>query len=273
MATGTAYGQVEMNQATWDVSSVPIMAATQMRLLAADGSQQDFYGSGFTYGESPTGLVVLSGTVTRTDFSYNGTLGFKVTNLSHDAGFMYHLFDTGNLQGLLGYVFNGNDVLNGSAQADILIGYAGGDSLKGNGGADTLNGSGGNDMLEGGGGKDVLIGGLGTDRFIFDAPPSAASADTIKDFKGAEGDKIVVNHLDFAAIGTSLTSGEFRAATDISATGGATTTSQHILYDTDSGHLYYDVDGSASAHAPVLIATVNSGVSHAALQLTSFIVT
>jgi Ca2+-binding RTX toxin-like protein len=58
----------------------------------------------------------------------------------------------------------GNDVLDGSNQADELTGGIGDDTLLGAGGDDELSGSSGNDVLEGSSGNDDLNGSTGNDR-------------------------------------------------------------------------------------------------------------
>lgn len=57
----------------------------------------------------------------------------------------------------------------------------------------------------------------------------------------------------FAAVGPSLTSGEFVGNT----TGVATQTDDRIVYETDTGKLYYDSNGSA-AGGSVLFAILTS---------------
>jgi len=89
----------------------------------------------------------------------------------------------------------------GSAGADTLRGMAGNDSLQGGAGTanDTLEGGAGADTLTGGLGRDTLTGGSGADRFVFrdgDSGNTAALADRILDFDGAEGDRIVLNAMD-----------------------------------------------------------------------------
>ena len=68
----------------------------------------------------------------------------------------------------------GNEILNGSAQADHLTGL------------------GGNDVLIGGDGDDLLTGGTGADVFRFNSGDEGTTAspafDVIEDFNTAEGD-------------------------------------------------------------------------------------
>ena len=61
----------------------------------------------------------------------------------------------------------GNDVIRGLGGDDSLDGGAGNDTLKGGDGNDTLTGGDGNDILEGGAGEDVIEGGGGTDTAVW----------------------------------------------------------------------------------------------------------
>jgi serralysin len=56
--------------------------------------------------------------------------------------------------------------------------------------------------------------------------------------------------------GASLTADEFVA----NANGAATNGSQHILYDTTDGRLFYDADGNGG-QAKVHFATLNAGLA------------
>ena len=61
----------------------------------------------------------------------------------------------------------GDDILEGSVDADRLIGAAGDDLLQGLAGNDVLWAGTGNDVLEGGAGADELTGGRGGDVFAY----------------------------------------------------------------------------------------------------------
>ncbi len=64
---------------------------------------------------------------------------------------------------------DGNDTLNGTADADNLFGLGGDDTLNGRGGNDVLFAGTGNDTLAGGTGDDTLLGEDGDDRFVWKA--------------------------------------------------------------------------------------------------------
>lgn len=106
-----------------------------------------------------------------------------------------------------------------NGMADVLYGDAGHDLLVGGGGVDQLDGGTGNDVLIGGFGKDNLTGGAGADKFVFNASKSAADADSITDFKVAEGDQIL---LDTAIFGADALS------------------ANHVSYSSSTGALSYD---------------------------------
>ena len=143
---------------------------------------------------------------------------------------------------------NGNDKLFGDAGADRLNGGTGHDELWGGSGRDILSGGTGNDWLHGGTGADRLTGGQGRDNFVFDSKFGTSNVDTITDFTSGE-DKIVISPWQVPGSGLTplgLWPGQFYAAA------GATEghdKSDRIIYDTASGALYYDVDGSGSKDA------------------------
>jgi Ca2+-binding RTX toxin-like protein len=142
--------------------------------------------------------------------------------------------------------------LTGNELANTVHGNAGGNVLRGNGGADILNGFAGNDQLYGGTGKDLMTGGAGVDRFYFDTALSAATnVDGISDFLAAD-DAIYLDRAVFGGIGADgvLAGAAFRAGT------AATDASDRIIYDSDTGRIYYDADGLGGA-AQTLFARVD----------------
>jgi Ca2+-binding RTX toxin-like protein len=122
--------------------------------------------------------------------------------------------------------------LTGSNYNDVLVG---------NGANNILSGGNGNDTLRGAAGNDVLAGGAGRDIFIFAAPLNAATnVDRINDFNVAD-DTMQLENTYFTALSTTgvLTAGAFQANTS----GVASDSSDRIIYETDTGNLYYDADG------------------------------
>jgi serralysin len=147
----------------------------------------------------------------------------------------------------------------GTIGTQIIFGELGDDQLYGLDGADALYGEDGSDRLFGGGGNDVLSGGAGNDRFVFNTAPSTSSnADTISDFTA--GDLIVLSQSVFAGIGATLDVNEFGLGAN------ATTAAQRILYDSATGEIRFDADGSG-ASVSQLIARVGTGTT---LTISSF---
>ena len=150
----------------------------------------------------------------------------------------------------------GNDWIDGGADKDTIDGGAGNDTIFGGAGNDSLKGGKGNDELHGGTGKDTLDGGAGADKFVFDTALSSSNADLIKGFKHGT-DKIVLDADIFAAIGGSLSAAEFRK----NSSGNAQDSSDRIIYETDTGKLYYDANGSGAGQK-VLIAVLDPNISN-----------
>jgi Ca2+-binding RTX toxin-like protein len=111
--------------------------------------------------------------------------------------------------------------------------------LNGGGGNDRLYGDAGNDYLDGGLGKDVLSGGWGRDTFIFRSSVNAkTSVGTITDFNVRE-DKIHLQNKLFSKLGKpGGLNPEFFAIGS-----KAQDRNDHVIYDKNTGSLYYDPDG------------------------------
>jgi Ca2+-binding RTX toxin-like protein len=133
-----------------------------------------------------------------------------------------------------------------------VAGADAGATLSGDGGANSLTGTVNNDTLIGLAGNDTLTGSMGADRFVFNTALNAGTnVDTITDFSSGT-DKILLDHL----ILTALTTGTL-AASSFVAEAGATAHdgNDYLLYDTTTGNLAYDADGTG-AQAAVLFATL-----------------
>jgi Ca2+-binding RTX toxin-like protein len=155
-----------------------------------------------------------------------------------------------NLENL---TLTGGNNLNGTGNglANVLTGNAANNFLTGGVGNDSLDGAAGNDNLKGGLGHDVLTGGSGADNFFFAEAPGAANSDVITDFASG-ADRLRLDDAFFAAIDAlgifALNDARFFAGAG--ATGGDDA-SDRVVYDTGTGNLYYDSDGSGlgAAHA------------------------
>jgi len=142
----------------------------------------------------------------------------------------------------------------GNAGKNIMWGNFGDSTLIGGAGDDELNGGLGNSWLEGGTGHDRLLGFAGADRFVF-REFGAANADLVGDF-GTDADKIVLDRAAFTEIGAAgnFAAGDARFYAAAGASAGHDA-DDRIVYNSTSGELYYDADGSGPGAAQ-LIATV-----------------
>jgi Ca2+-binding RTX toxin-like protein len=138
--------------------------------------------------------------------------------------------------------------------------------LTGNALVNKLTGSTGNDTLAGGLGNDILTGGSGSDIFIFDTVANASkNKDTITDFTSGT-DHIQFSKAIFTGLGSSvgnLTESQFWTGAGVTK---AHDVDDRIIYNTTSGALYYDADGSGKG-AAVQVALIGTS-SHSALAYT-----
>ncbi len=249
------------------------------------GTDTVFAGVSFALGANVEYLVLVG-----TD-AING-YGNELSNqISGNAG-------NNRLEGLAG-----NDLLNGTTGTDTLVGGTGNDTYITDGGdvifeftgegfdavqssathtlageieallltgSSAINGTGnslanfitGNsaaNTLDGGLGNDQLTGGSGSDVFLFKTALRSSNSDRIIDFD-VPADTI---HLENAVF-TGLAAGKLSAAAFVANTSGnAADASDRIIYETDTGNLYFDRDGTGAA-AKVAFANVGTG-----LRLTS----
>jgi Ca2+-binding RTX toxin-like protein len=120
--------------------------------------------------------------------------------------------------------------------------------LTGNAVGQKITGNAGVNTIDGGAGRDTLRGGLGNDVFVFSTALGGGNIDTLADFRRSSGnhDRIQLDEAVFTKLGDGvLSSSHFRANSDGLARDG----NDYIVYDTDSGRLYYDADGSGSGKA------------------------
>ncbi|MGH8001113.1 MAG: calcium-binding protein [Brasilonema sp.] len=169
---------------------------------------------------------------------------------------------------------DGNDTLFAGEKSATLIGGAGKDTIFGDSGADRLEGGDGDDLLSGGAGNDILVGGSGADRFIFSNPNQGI--DQILDFNVTE-DKIEIqlpvyikessgsgntivsigDNSDNNAFGKAgLTSNTTLSADQFYIGEGAASASDRFIYNSTTGGLFFDVDGTGSS-AQIQLATLS----------------
>jgi serralysin len=135
----------------------------------------------------------------------------------------------------------------GGTKGDTIIGNDYANALYGNSGADTLTGNGGEDF------------------FIFDTKARAANADLITDFEIGM-DTIALNNKVFKTVGRDGELAETAFVTNL--TGTAEDKRDRLIYDTDSGSLFYDANGAKKGGRD-LLATLDDGL---ALDASHFLV-
>jgi Ca2+-binding RTX toxin-like protein len=208
------------------------------------------------YGGAGVDTVVLDGSSNEYVFSYDSFDGciratdtIEHLNVNHLFDMEYVSFEDGtfSVSSLIPIV--------GTSRNNTLIGDSGDNRLKGLGGNDTIKGLGGADYLYGGVGNDVLSGGSSKDNFVFDVRPNrSTNNDKITDFRAAD-DTIWLDNAVFTKVGAdgALKAAAFRA----NMTGKAQDRSDRIIYEKDTGKLFYDADGTGSA-ASVYFATLTN---------------
>ncbi|KQS88430.1 MULTISPECIES: M10 family metallopeptidase [unclassified Rhizobium] len=208
-------------------------------LLGLDGNDILIGGIGADY---------MSGGNGRDTASYDGAGSGVIANLSSPGG------NTGEATG---DTYNSIENMIGSGFNDEL--YADNDD-------NNINGGGGDDLIKGYNGNDVLTGGTGDDEFNFNTALNAATnLDRILDFNVAD-DIISLENAIFTQVGALgvLAAAAFKANTS----GLATDASDRIIYETDTGDLLYDSDGTG-ATAGIQFARITAGL---ALTNTDFLV-
>jgi Ca2+-binding RTX toxin-like protein len=136
-----------------------------------------------------------------------------------------------------------NNRLDGGGGNDLIEAGGGKDMLLGGGGNDRLNGGSGVDWLDGGTDADILTGGQGADVFAFSTALGASNIDTIVDFS-VPSDVIQLDTAIFSAIAVGgLAADAFHVGS------AAADAEDRIVYNSATGALYYDADGSGSGAA------------------------
>ncbi|WP_394887518.1 hypothetical protein ACG873_21745 [Mesorhizobium sp. AaZ16] len=139
-----------------------------------------------------------------------------------------------------------------------VIRLSGADNINttGNNLDNTIIGNGANNAMNGRGGADTLTGGFGNDTFVFNTALGSGNIDTITDFNVAN-DTIQIDNAIFTTLGLGvLAAGAFRT----NVTGAAQDADDRVIYESDSGRVWYDSNGNA-AGGNFLFADLASGLA------------
>ena len=153
-----------------------------------------------------------------------------------------------------------NLTLTGSAATGM--GNASNNLITGTSGANTLDGGAGNDTLNGGDGNDSLIGGAGADIYVFSGVTLPSNGTDTITFVVAD-DTLQFGRADVnAAAGAGLSAGVISTGNIVIGLGAiAADADDYFLYNTSTGVLSFDADGSGGGNS-VLLATL---VGHPAI--------
>lgn len=131
------------------------------------------YLGNFSYND----VGVINGVIDGYDLFNGAMLQAQVRGVSLDATAVQQVLVQGDQQTIQSAVLQGNDLIEGSSEADRLTGLGGNDLIYGMSGNDVLIGGDGSDTLVGGPGNDTLVGGSGLDFAVYAATASQYAAD------------------------------------------------------------------------------------------------
>ncbi len=170
-----------------------------------------------------------------------------------------------------------DDLLIGNSGANLLSGASffhhepsqgadGNATLFGLTGHDTLLGGSGNDWLQGDGWSDTLNGGAGSDSFVW-AEAGTSQVDRVLDFEHGT-DELLFDSSYFKTMGAPgpWLDGDERFYAAAGATSGHDS-DDRLVYNTSTGALYYDADGSGTGAAQV-VATFSGAPGISATDIT-----
>ncbi|MEH2091682.1 beta strand repeat-containing protein [Nostoc sp.] len=225
---------------------------------------------------SVSGDNTLNGGVGNDILNISGSLGDNLLDGGDGNDFLSVSSDSDGQNTLNGGV--GDDTLDvsGSTGDNLLDGGDGNDSLiasysssnntlKGGNGDDTLRGGFGDAIIIGGKGNDRLFGEGGTDTFVFSSFDEGL--DLIRDF-GAVNEPNELIQVSAGGFGGGLSAGVLKAS-QFTLGESATTSSQRFIYNSTTGALFFDQDGSAGEFTQVQFAQVQFTTLSAGLSLTN----
>jgi serralysin len=189
-----------------------------------------------------TGADILTGGTGADTASYSGAAARVIVSLSNPA------------------INSGDAAGDRFDSIENLIGSNFNDALNGDKANNRINGGAGNDVIKGYAGNDTLTGGSGQDIFVFNSALNAATnVDTVTDFN-VTADTIHLDNLIFTALANgALAASAFKDLAD-----GAKDANDRIIYNSGTGALYYDADGSGTVYGNVRFATLTGApdISH-----------
>ena len=151
------------------------------------------------------------------------------------------------------------DLVNYANVENIRLRSAGPQNATGSGSANVIIGGAGANVIAGGGGNDILTGGLGADTFVMNAVLNAVTnVDRITDFTQAD-DTIWLENTGAGLFNGLTTTGTLDATAFTTGTAAADG-DDRIIYNTLTGDLFYDSDGTG-ASAAQLFARLNPGTA------------
>ncbi|MCX7300076.1 MAG: calcium-binding protein [Rhodobacterales bacterium] len=125
----------------------------------------------------------------------------------------------------------------------------------GNAAANTITGNAGNNTLNGLTGNDTLDGSAGADSFVFSTALGSTNIDSINNFSAAD-DTFRLDDAVFTGLAVGTLAGSAFAS---NTTGNAGDATDRIIYESDTGKVFFDTDGTGAA-AKVQFATISTGL-------------
>jgi Ca2+-binding RTX toxin-like protein len=140
---------------------------------------------------------------------------------------------------------------------NLTIGGAASASGIGNALANVLTGNSAVNVIDGGLGMDTLTGGSGKDSFLFRTALSAANVDTIADFSVVDDtirleNSVFLGLADGALGANAFTKGTVNVASDAF---------DRIIYNSVSGALFFDRDGSGATYSAIRFAILDQNLA------------
>jgi Ca2+-binding RTX toxin-like protein len=137
---------------------------------------------------------------------------------------------------------------------NLTLTGAGNVNATGNTLSNTIIGNAGNNYIDGKGAADTLTGGLGADQFLFTTALGGGNIDTVTDFDSA-ADFIRLENAIFTALPVG-----FLAVAAFHTGAAAADAADRIIYNSATGALLYDSDGTGGA-AAIQFASLSTGLA------------